>query len=136
MRVLSWNVQGAVPPFGSKDRIRRQLEYDPDDRALKVHRDTGEVLSASELSHGTRDQLYLAARISMAEQLLETEPGFFLMDDAFLPADRDRLEEGFRVLGQLVEDGWQVIYLTAKAEVGEELVDELGLRRSELETLP
>ena len=27
MRVLTWNVQGAVPPFGSKDRIRRQLEY-------------------------------------------------------------------------------------------------------------
>lgn len=27
MRVLAWNVQGAVPPFGSKDRIRQQLEY-------------------------------------------------------------------------------------------------------------
>lgn len=27
MNVLSWNVQGAVPPFGSKDRIRAQIEF-------------------------------------------------------------------------------------------------------------
>lgn len=27
MRVLAWNVQGAVPPFGSKDRIRYQVEF-------------------------------------------------------------------------------------------------------------
>lgn len=27
MRVLTWNVQGAVPPFGSKDRIRSQVEF-------------------------------------------------------------------------------------------------------------
>lgn len=27
MRVLSWNVQGAFPPRGSKDRIRRQIDF-------------------------------------------------------------------------------------------------------------
>ena len=82
----------------------QQVEYDPDEQVLKVHRDSGEVLTADELSHATRDQLYLATRISLAEQLLETDPGFFFMDDAFLPADQDRLEEGFRVLQQLVEE--------------------------------
>lgn len=59
---------------------------------------------------------------------METDPGFFFMDDAILPTDEDRLEEGFRVLQQLVEQGWQAIYLTAKREVGDDLVDEFGLR--------
>lgn len=27
MRVLSWNVQGAVPPMGSKNRIRQQVDF-------------------------------------------------------------------------------------------------------------
>lgn len=27
MRVMSWNVQGAVPPNGSKERIRNQIEF-------------------------------------------------------------------------------------------------------------
>lgn len=74
--------------------------------------------------------------MSLADQLLGSEPGFFLMDDAFLPADADRLRAGFRVLERLVEDGWQIIYLTAKEEVGVDLVDELGLPCSELEPLP
>lgn len=117
------------------DRYQR-VEYDPDEQVLKVHRENGEILTADELSHATRDQLYLATRISLAEQLLETDPGFFFMDDALLPADQDRLKEGFGVLQQLVEEGWQVIYLTAKEEVGVDIVDEFGLRCSELEPLP
>lgn len=27
MRVLTWNVQGAVPPYGSKERIRNQVQF-------------------------------------------------------------------------------------------------------------
>lgn len=117
------------------DRYER-VEYDPNDLTLVVHRDNGTQHVADDLSQGTRDQLYLATRISLAEQLLETEPGFFLMDDAFLPADRNRLDAGFEVLEQLVQEGWQIIYLTAKEEVGIEIVDEFGLRCSELEPLP
>lgn len=123
--------------FGTiTDERYDRVDYDSDERRLKVHRNNGTVHTASELSHGARDQLYLATRISLAEQLLDSEPGFFLMDDAFLPADTDRLHSGFRVLERLVEDGWQVIYLTAKEEVGVDLVDQLGLPCSELEPLP
>lgn len=114
----------------------QQVSYDPDARTLEVHRDTGQVLATSELSHGTREQLYLAARVALAEQLLDAEPGFFLMDDAFLPADRERLTEGFRVLQELADEGWQVLYLTAKEEVGVDMVDEFGLERRELDPLP
>lgn len=79
--------------------------------------------------------MYLAAQISLAEQLLETEPGCFLMDDAFLPADADRLRAGFEVLQQLVDDDWQVIYLTAKDGVGIDLVEEFDLDCTQLERL-
>lgn len=118
------------------DERYQRVEYDPDDRVLKVHRDNGNHHTAEELSQGTRDQLYLATRISLAEQLLDAEPGFFLMDDAFLPADSDRLVAGFQVLEELVEEGWQVLYLTAKEEVGVDIVDQMGLHCTELEPLP
>ena len=110
--------------------------YDVDEKKLKVHRENGTVLTARELSHGTRDQLYLAARIGLAEQLLNSQPGFFLFDDAFLPADRTRLREGFNVLCELAESGWQILYFTAKEEVGVDIVNELNLECRTFDSLP
>jgi uncharacterized protein YhaN len=104
------------------------VTYDAGDQVLRVHRDGRDPLTPRQLSHGTTDQLYLAARIGLADQLLGTEPGFFLMDDAFLPADRTRLRDGFEVLRDLADDGWQILYFTAKAEIGADLVDAHGLR--------
>jgi exonuclease SbcC len=111
------------------------VTYDTAARQLQVQRDGREVLTPDELSHGTTEQLYLAARIGLGEQLLGSEPGFFLMDDAFLPADGDRLREGFDVLETLADDGWQIIYFTAKDEVGTDLVDERDLRCRTLDRL-
>lgn len=113
-----------------------EVEYDPDQNTLKVHRSTGKIHTPDELSQGTRDQLYLAARISLAEQLLEAESGFFLMDDPFLSADRTRLHRGIEVLQELAEQGWQILYLTTKQEVGVDAVDEFGLERMTLDPLP
>ena len=98
------------------------VTYDTTEKVLNVHRDGSDVLTPTQLSHGTTEQLYLSARIGLAEQLLNAEPGFFLLDDAFLPADRTRLQEGFEVLQTLAENGWQILYFTAKHEVGHELV--------------
>ncbi len=107
------------------------VRYDADERTLRVRRADGEWLVPAALSHATAEQLYLAARVSLAEQLLGHEPGFFLLDDAFLPADRDRLASGFEVLSDLAAAGWQLVYLTAKPEVGEEMVEahDLPVRR-------
>ena len=99
------------------------VTYDADERLLQVHRDGQEVLTPKQLSHGTTEQLYFSARVGLAEQLLSSEPGFFLLDDAFLPADRTRLQEGFDVLRELADDGWQILYFTAKDEVGNDLVE-------------
>lgn len=95
----------------------RAVIYDRERRTLAVEREDGMTFTPESLSRATRDQLYFAARLSLAEQLLGGDPGFLLLDDPFLAADRDRLQNGFGTLSTLAEAGWQIIYLTAKQEV-------------------
>lgn len=44
------------------------------------------------------------------------EEGLFIMDDAFLAADDDRLEKQANLVEELSDEGWQIIYLTAKQD--------------------
>lgn len=111
------------------------VDYDPEARRLVVETADGDRFPSATLSHATRDQLYLAARLSLGEQLLGGEPGFFLMDDPFLPADRDRLVAGFDTLQGLADAGWQVLYFTAKPEVGETMAERFELPVTELDVL-
>lgn len=112
------------------------VTYDTDAQQLVVETHDGTRHTPDELSHGTRDQLHFATRVSLAEQLLGTESGFLILDDAFLPADPTRLEHGFDILQDLAANDWQIIYLTAKREIGERLVDDRDLERIDLEPLP
>jgi uncharacterized protein YhaN len=112
-----------------------EVGYDTDEHVLTVRRDGGEVFTASQLSRGAKTQLYLSARVGLGEQLLGSEPGFFLMDDAFLPADGTRVREGFEVLQDLANDGWQILYFTAKDEVGEDVVADFDLSSRSLTVL-
>lgn len=112
------------------------VTYDTDQQALVVEDRDGRTLRPVDLSHGTREQLFFATRVSLSEELLGSEPGFFILDDAFLPADRTRLEEGFEVLTTLAEDDWQIVYLTAKHEVGVEMVESFDLPCTKLDPLP
>lgn len=111
------------------------VAYDADDHALVVERRDGRRFGPEVLSQATTDQLYLATRVSLARQLLGNEPGFLLLDDPFLAADPDRLRRGFEALDELAAEGWQILYLTAKQEVRETMVDEFGLDHVELETV-
>lgn len=120
---------------GLTDGRYTEVAYDPEAHDLVVHRADGRTLSPDVLSQGTRDQLYFATRISLAHQLLGTEPGFFLLDDPLLGADPDRLRQGFRTLLELAERGWQILYLTAKREVRETMVAEFDLEHVELDPL-
>jgi phage shock protein A len=112
-----------------------EVGYDTDEQVLTVRRDGGEVFTASQLSRGAKTQLYLSARVGLGEQLLGSEPGFFLMDDAFLPADGTRVREGFEILQELANDGWQILYFTAKDEVGEDVVEDSDLSSRNLTVL-
>jgi len=106
-----------------------------DDSRLAVELASGERLSPADLSRGARDQLYLAVRVALGRRLMEGRDGFFLMDDAFLSADPQRLERQAEVLGDLVESGWQVVYLTCKPDARDALADAADADVTELTTL-
>ncbi|QKY19700.1 hypothetical protein B4589_004635 [Halolamina sp. CBA1230] len=108
-----------------------EVAYDAETHDLVVEREDGRTLSPDTLSQGTKDQLYFATRVSLAQQLLGNESGFLLLDDPFLAADPDRLRKGFETLQALSDDGWQILYLTAKQEVTETMVDEYDLAHTQ-----
>lgn len=111
------------------------VDYDPDSETLEVTNADGQSLTPHQLSRGTQDQLFLAARLSLAQQILGNRSGFLILDDPFIAADPTRLRRGFEVLEDLAAAGWQIVYLTAKGEVRETVADDFGLNVYELETL-
>lgn len=113
-----------------------EVAYDPEGHELVVERTDGRQFQPATLSQGTTDQLYFASRVSLARQLLGEEPGFLLLDDPFLAADHERLKRGFETLCDLAADGWQILYLTAKREVSETMVDSFDLDHAPLVGIP
>jgi DNA repair exonuclease SbcCD ATPase subunit len=131
--------------FGEGTPVSRWFSEITDGRYRAVYLDNGDVtvefangsrLSASALSGGTFDQLYLSIRASIAERMMPDARGFFILDDPFLKADRRRMHASMSVLKTLVARGWQVIYVTAKDEVVAALKPEIdagAVRLIELE---
>lgn len=111
------------------------VDYDPAAERLEVTAADGRIVTPHQLSRGTKDQLYFAARLSLAGQLLDGGSGFLLLDDPFLTADPDRLHNGFEILRDLTADGWQILYLTAKPEVHDEMAAAFDCEVYELETV-
>lgn len=107
---------------GRYDRVT----YDNEANQLQVVKATGETFVPERLSDGTRDQLYLAIRVALGEELLDGLPGFFVMDDAFLTSDPGRLEIQGDLVERLAADGWQVVYLSAKDDAISELSSRCG----------
>lgn len=98
------------------DEAYETVRYEADEETIVVeHRQRGS-LTPRELSRGACDQLYFCIRVALAEEILGGEPGFLLMDDALLASDAVRLERQVALLEELANDGWQVIYLTAKED--------------------
>ena len=111
------------------------VDYDPDAETLSVSTPDDRTLSVHQLSRGARDQLYFAARLSLAQQVLGGDAGFLLLDDPFLAADPERLRNGFQTLRRLTDQGWQVLYFTAKPEVYDEVAPAFDCGVHELEQL-
>ncbi|MGM0366271.1 MAG: ATP-binding protein [Actinomycetota bacterium] len=93
----------------------QRVFYDSSQRMVKAE-GSQLTLVAGKLSHGAYDQLYLAIRIALAEKIIDS-PSFFIIDDAFIYSDRQRLERQFEVLSGLAGQGWSFIYFTVKEEV-------------------
>ncbi|WP_254699775.1 ATP-binding protein [Trinickia violacea] len=80
--------------------------------ALSAVRANGERVQISGMSEGTRDQLYMALRLSALELHCEqTSPLPFVADDLFIYFDNKRSRAGLRVLAEIATRT-QVIFLS------------------------
>lgn len=114
---------------GNYDGIR----YEEADNVVKVTRADGRELSADKLSQGTYDLLYLAIRLKLAQELLDGDPGFLILDDAFLHSDDDRINQEMDLLDELATEGWQILYFSIRNAVRDAVRDN---PTAEIEELP
>lgn len=93
------------------------VHFDSILQSVKVIDKYERELEASKLSKGAYDQLFLAIRIAIAEEMLGEGKGFFIMDDAFLASDSYRIKNQFKILAKLADRGWSILYFSVKDEV-------------------
>ncbi len=128
---------GPLSPGALLERITdryRALVRGPEGGLGVVDRE-GREFPIEALSRGTRDQVHLALRAGLARAALASagtsEPGFFLLDDAFLTADWPRRERLVAAVAELASAGWQVTYLTCDDHL-RDLFVHAGARLEEL----
>jgi len=92
---------------------------------IEVRHEDGAILEAEKLSGGAYDQLYLSIRLALGKKLLKGANGFFIMDDPFIKADKERLQRQIDILNRISQSGWQIIYFTAKDEVKDALKQDI-----------
>jgi len=96
-----------------------EVRFDSQAQEVKVIDKYDGVLPAQNLSKGAYDQLFLAIRIAISEEILGSGSGFFIIDDAFLSSDRYRLKKQFEILKKLADRGWSIIYFSVKDEIAQ-----------------
>lgn len=106
--------------------IYEEVEFVLDDvKKVQVRLQDGNTMDADKLSGGAYDQLYLSIRLALGEKLLKGSKGFFIMDDPFIKADKERLQKQIDILKRVSELGWQIVYFTAKDEVRDVLKQDI-----------
>ncbi len=68
-------------------------------------------VSVQQLSRGTLDQIYLAARLGLVRQVTQEQRPTLIFDDPFVTFDDDRARRAAELLRDLAQD-FQVLYLT------------------------
>ena len=86
-----------------------------DDKGIVVEVENGEYISASRLSLGTIDQLYLALRLSMVNELVD-ESIPILLDETFAYYDNERLENILLYLNREFSDRQIIIFTCGNRE--------------------
>jgi uncharacterized protein YhaN len=98
--------------------VKLQVGYDDHDEAvLQCLSSDGRAVIAPALSDGTRDQLYLALRLSTLERFARhNQPIPLVLDDVLIHFDDDRARAALTVLGELA-DSMQVLFFTHHARL-------------------
>ncbi|HEY5628996.1 MAG TPA: hypothetical protein VIR16_05750, partial [Candidatus Limnocylindrales bacterium] len=95
----------------------RYREVRMDDTALGFEvrsSERGDWVSVSDLSRGTLDAVYLAARLGLVRLVTGDRRPPLILDDPLVSLDDERAEQALAVLRELTAD-FQVIYLTASS---------------------
>jgi exonuclease SbcC len=113
----------------------KSVEFNEETEKIEVTRSDGSKLPPWKLSGGTYDQLYFSIRLALAEKIFPKEKGFFILDDPFIKASHDRLKVLIKMLKDISERNWQIIYFSAKEEIRETLGKDKNVKLIELESL-
>ena len=100
------------------------IQFD-DQKGLIVELENGNYISASQLSIGTIDQLYLSLRLSMVEELSE-EKMTIILDESFAYYDTERLENILKYINNKYIDH-QIIILTCTNRE-KEILEKLNIK--------
>lgn len=95
-----------------------------DENGMVVENDRGEYVEAPKLSTGTIDQLYLALRLSMINELSE-EKLPIILDESFAYFDNKRLENVLTYLKEELNNHQAIIFTCTNRE--KEILDRLNL---------
>jgi DNA repair exonuclease SbcCD ATPase subunit len=91
----------------------RRLKVDETKLEFSVYSaESGEWVSASQLSRGTIDQLYLCARLGIVRQITQPASPPLIFDDPFVTFDTERALRAIELLRDVAGE-LQVIYLTS-----------------------
>ena len=96
-----------------------------DDNGMIIENNRGEYIEASQLSTGTIDQLYLALRLSMIEDLSK-EKLPIILDESFAYFDNNRLENILRYFSEELENHQTIIFTCTNRE--KELLDDMKVK--------
>ncbi|WP_117170819.1 ATP-binding protein [Paraliobacillus sediminis] len=94
---------------------------------LQVENDVGIRFIVTELSQGTRDQLYIALRIALSEIIQKQYQMPFFIDDAFVHFDLERLDKMYVIFKQLATKQ-QIIIFTNDTSWSETVTEKDDLR--------
>lgn len=89
------------------------------DDSIIVERKDRTIFSPSELSQGTKEQLYIAFRFSLVFVLKKVSPCPVIIDDAFVNFDHKRRESVIKLLEHMSKDT-QVLFFTCHEYMKEE----------------
>ena len=79
----------------------------------KIDDQQGHTLSVSELSSGTREQLFLAIRLAMVERFRKNGVELpMILDDVLVNFDQERTIAAIKTLNAVAEKGQQILYFT------------------------
>ncbi|GAA2870634.1 YhaN family protein [Streptosporangium fragile] len=113
------------------------LELDQEgDSPIVLARRGSDLLTAGQLSEGTRDQLYLALRLASLERYAEEDRALpFIVDDIFMTFDDQRTRAALGVLNGMA-DRFQTIVFTHHDHMAELAQAELPSDRVHVHRLP